>query len=69
MPLEPLNPASAAAPVPPEPTPVAPTPSGRPADAQAIVRRLDWLFRNAPSTPAMQQLRDIVQRFRLGGRP
>ena len=69
MPLEPLNPASAAAPVPPEPTPVAPTPSGRPADAQAIVRRLDWLFRNAPSTPAMQQLRDIVQRYRLEGHP
>lgn len=69
MPPEPLNPASAAAPVPPKPTSAASTSSVEPADAQAIVQRLDWLFRNAPSTPALQQLRDIVQRYRLGGRP
>ena len=69
MPPEPLNPASAAAPVPPKPTSAASTSSVEPADAQAIVQRLDWLFRNVPSTPAMQQLRDIVQRYRLGGRP
>ncbi len=69
MPLDPLNPASAATPAPSAPTTAAPAPSGEPANAQAIVRRLDWLFRNVPPTPAMQQLRDIVQRFRLGARP
>lgn len=33
--------------------------------ADAVVRRLDWLFRNAPTTEPMQQLRRIVQRYRL----
>jgi len=53
----------------PEPTSAAPAPTGEQADAQAVLRRLDWLFRNAPPTHAMQQLREIVQRFRLQGRP
>lgn len=61
MPLEPLNPTSAAT--------AAPMLPSEPADTQAIVRRLDGLFRNAPPTPAMQQLRDIVQRYRLGALP
>lgn len=70
MPLEPLNPATTAASVPLSlPTTATSTSPGEPADAQAIVRRLDWLFRHAPPTPAMQQLRDIVQRYRLGARP
>lgn len=69
MPLEPLNPATTAAPVPLSLTIATPTSSSEPADAQAIVRRLDWLFRNAPPTSAMQQLRDIVQRYRLEARP
>ncbi len=42
-----------------------PIPQGTPPDAEAVVRRLDWLFRNAPDTAPMQQLRSIVQRYRL----
>ncbi|WP_157982573.1 hypothetical protein [Simplicispira lacusdiani] len=70
MSLEPLSPATAATPVPPSPTTVAaPSTFNDPVAAQAIVRRLDWLFRNAPPTPAMQKLRDMVQRYRLEIRP
>lgn len=57
MPHESLNPITA--------VPPAPSLPSEPADAQTVVRRLDYLFRNAPPTPAMQQLRDIVQRYRL----
>lgn len=42
-----------------------PIPQGMPHDADAVVRRLDWLFRDAPDTAPMQQLRSIVQRYRL----
>lgn len=68
MPLEPLKPADTASGAPSHAN-MAPVQSNEPVEAQAIVRRLDWLFRNAPPTPAMQQLRDIVQRYRLGARP
>jgi hypothetical protein len=69
MPLDPLNPANADPAAPPAPATAASAPPGEQADTQPAVRRLDWLFRNAPPTPAMLQLRDIVQRFRLEGRP
>lgn len=68
MPLEPLKSVDTASGTPPHAN-MAPVPSNEPAEAQAIVRRLDWLFRNTARTPAMQQLRDIVQRYRLGARP
>lgn len=62
----PMNPAPSQVPmeVPAAAVP-APLPQGMQPAADAVVRRLDWLFRNAPDTAPMQQLRSIVQRYRL----
>lgn len=47
----------------------APLSQGVQADPECVVRRLNWLFRNAPATESMQQLRSIVQRYRLEAPP
>lgn len=61
----PMNPVPSQVPMAePNASVLAPLPQGTQPAADAVVRRLDWLFRNAPDTAPMQQLRSIVQRYR-----
>lgn len=39
------------------------------AELVAVRQRLDWLFRHAQPSPAMNELRAMVQRYREGNTP